>query len=401
MARNAWIEVRRVFLALAGAIAACSTACAPAESLTITVRDPGAVAIEAPVGGGQSVEILAPGRSTAEVAFPRSEPPYRGAVLHEAFALRGVDGTIALRCDRCMNAPVQRVVDGDEVIRVAAFGTSSKMSEPGKSAAFLEQAEAPIVTWTGDRLRVRLTQPYFVPAGKTLRGPYPAFEYDVVVRRDALVDVRHRREDLHAPGWGAVLVGVPLTALSAVLLAVGATGVFEQASAAHRRTLPLIAWTGGCVLAPLALLIDVFAVTHLVAPSLVATAAAAPTSTLGHTSAPNLRRGRHALHRVRRAHEGARGRDGPRVRRPHGTLRTTLRLRSAASPRTPNAAGFLIAAYQFTPEPLKLLYVLDGRIPRPRDRRRRDRRSPPRWREFRRCRRPRERHALNERGSVR
>ena len=29
----------------------------------------------------------------------------------------------------------------------------------------------------------------------------------------------------------------------------------------------LIAWTGGCILAPLALVIDVFAVTHLVAPS--------------------------------------------------------------------------------------------------------------------------------------
>ena len=37
---------------------------------------------------------------------------------------------------------------------------------------------------------------------------------------------------------------------------------------------------------------------------------------LGHPLAPNLRRGRHAMHRVRRAHDGARGRDGPRVHRP-------------------------------------------------------------------------------------
>ena len=37
----------------------------------------------------------------------------------------------------------------------------------------------------------------------------------------------------------------------------------------------------------------------------------------GHPPAPPLRRGRHALHhRVRRAHAGARGRDGPRVHRP-------------------------------------------------------------------------------------
>ena len=45
-----------------------------------------------------------------------------------------------------------------------------------------------------------------------------------------------------------------------------------------------------------------------------------------------------------------------------GTLRPTLRLRSVASPRTPNAAGFLIPAYHFTRDGSKLLYVLDGRI---------------------------------------
>ena len=37
---------------------------------------------------------------------------------------------------------------------------------------------------------------------------------------------------------------------------------------------------------------------------------------LGHHLAPHLRRGRQALHRVRRAHDGACGRDGPRVHRP-------------------------------------------------------------------------------------
>ena len=37
---------------------------------------------------------------------------------------------------------------------------------------------------------------------------------------------------------------------------------------------------------------------------------------VGHPLAPNLRRGRHALHRVRRTHDDARGRDGPRVHRP-------------------------------------------------------------------------------------
>ena len=70
--------------------------------------------------------------------------------------------------------------------------------------------------------------------------------------------------------------------------------------------------------------------------ALVASASAVPTSALlvtgaalqvapnivsiahgdRHPPAPNLRRGRHAMHRVRRAHDGARGRDGPRVHRP-------------------------------------------------------------------------------------
>ncbi len=45
---------------------------------------------------------------------------------------------------------------------------------------------------------------------------------------------------------------------------------------------------------------------------------------LGHPLAPNLRRGRHALHRVRRAHDDARGRDGPRVHCPRSRRAASL-----------------------------------------------------------------------------
>lgn len=239
-----------------------SGACQPAETIAITVRDPSAVTIEAQVLGNRAVEILPAGRAATEVTFPRSEPPYRGAVLFEASVLRREDGSISMRCDACLKAPALQVVDRNGVTLVAA-----KVAPPGTPAIpaekYVVQPELPRLMWTNDQLRVGLTQPYWVSSGKSLLGPYPAFEYRMVIPREVLVDARFRREDLKSAGWGMLLVGVPLTALATALLVVGGKGLFNQPPGPKPSAWPVLAWGGGCLLGPLALVADAFAIGFL------------------------------------------------------------------------------------------------------------------------------------------
>jgi hypothetical protein len=190
------------FLVLGG-----MSACSFPTTTELRVRDPGQVSVEVNTPDGHRV-ILAPGREPEEVTLPRTEPPYLGDVLYEASAIRDTSGAITLRCDACLNVPLQHIVSRDGV---------ATLETPAR-------ALPPPISWTNDTLRIPLAYPYYVAGSRSPRGPYTAFRYDLVVPRSSLVDVTRRRPDKHDEGWVYLLaMGIPLTALSVFLYAHMAT----------------------------------------------------------------------------------------------------------------------------------------------------------------------------------
>src|SRR5262249_1709510 len=146
---------------------------------------------------------------------PRSTPPYGTTVLFEASAIRDEQGAVTMRCDACLRVPLVRLLPpGEGTLTLWAH------SLPG---------DLPQLVWTPEALRVRTAYPYFEHGGRYLHGPYLAFHYDLVVPRDALVEVRKKREDEHGLGWILLAIGAAATAGSIALIDDAAHGPHASA----------------------------------------------------------------------------------------------------------------------------------------------------------------------------
>jgi hypothetical protein len=234
---------RIALLALAVPLAGCS----PRTWTEVKLRDPSAAAVEIETPHGPEV-LLPAGRVAQEITLPRTTPPYGREVLYESSALREEGGAITMRCDACIKAPIVRLVPA---------GDGATLSTDG-----LPNAGSVGVAFERDALRMRLAYPYYVPAGRSMHGPYVAFRYDVVVPRDAVMEVREKREDLNGPGWVVLAVGAALTAGSIALIDLGAQGVHAR-SAAPESVLGL---AGGILLLMPAAILDLLGIGMVTAP---------------------------------------------------------------------------------------------------------------------------------------
>jgi hypothetical protein len=230
------------------AAAGCQT---PAEWYEVRIRDPSAVSLEIETPHGTKV-LLPAGASSAEITVPRTAPPYRGDVLYEASAIREESGAIAMRCDACIRKPLTHLLPAD--------GSMTIQLDPSTAATFRPR-------WTTDALRLPLAQQYFVPAGRhSVYGPYEAFRYDVVIPRDALVEVRKKREDLRGAGLEELVGGAVLTAAAAAVMVLGVRGAMSTNETANAwGTIGIV--LDANILLPVAVMMDIIGISHSSAPA--------------------------------------------------------------------------------------------------------------------------------------
>jgi hypothetical protein len=241
--------IRRLALVAAAAVATTAAACAPPETIDIGVRDPSAATVL--IQGENGTEVLLPqGRAREEHELPHTSPPYERDAHVTASAIRDEGGGIAIRCDTCGKEPVIQLL------------------QPGASTMTLtlpsRAGQLPDVAWTNDALHVHLSQSYAEGVGRG-RRTYEAFRYELVLPRDALTEVRHKRPDVSTRGWIALVVGAALTAASVTLIIDGATNL-----PSHARTNsalgPALELAGGCVLSAPALGLDLYGLMYAGAP---------------------------------------------------------------------------------------------------------------------------------------
>jgi hypothetical protein len=237
----------RVSTSVAPLALALASGCTPEAWTEVRVREPAAASVEIDTPHGRQV-VLPPGREPAENTLPRTMPPYGPDALYEASAIREESGAVTMRCDACPQAPLARVVPGGADVLL----TTRTLRNDGPVT----------VRWERDALRMSFAYPYYVHGGRHLQGPYTAFRYDVVLPKDAVVEVREKREDLHAPGWVVLAAGVGVTALSVLLLDLGAKGFHGKSASAES----ILGFSAGAALATPALILDFVALGLLLAP---------------------------------------------------------------------------------------------------------------------------------------
>jgi hypothetical protein len=223
--------------------------CTPAETYELHVRDSSAASVEFETATGMQV-LLPPGRTVEERTLPRTSPPYGTTALFEASAIRDAHGAITMRCDACLDVPLVHLVPPEE-------GTTTLIAHtlPG---------DMPDLVWTPESLRVRLAYPYFQHERRYTHGPFVAFRYDLVVPRDALVEVRKKREDLHGRGWIYLLIGALMSAGSTALIVDGANRFPPPGN--HDATGPLFEIVGGILLITPSVVLDIAGLAYIAAP---------------------------------------------------------------------------------------------------------------------------------------
>jgi hypothetical protein len=227
------------------------TGCMAQESYELRVRDPAAASIQIDTAHGPEV-LVAPGKAPEERTLPRTSPPYGSTALFEASAIRDELGGITLRCDACLEVPIVHAIPaGPGVV------TLQQHTLPG---------DLPQLAWTPDALHVHLGYPYFSHPGKYLHGPFEAFRYDVVIPREALEEVRKKRENLHPAGWTMLVIGALLSVGSVALLYDGGQGIPPRSSTSHTSAGTVLEIMGGSLLALPALVLDISGIAYIATP---------------------------------------------------------------------------------------------------------------------------------------
>jgi hypothetical protein len=171
------------------------------------------VRVETPEG----LVTLLPSRSPPEeVELPRTTPPYDGAVLFAASAIREPDGGIVLRCDACVGAATLLAIpdDGKLTSEVPAPGT-------GPPPLVLDTER---LTVTEQTLTIHVNYQYrdVRPRSSVYM---PAFKLDLVTPTSNIVDFRKELPAKPAPNHGLVALKVG----GGLLLSAGTVlGVYEQ-----------------------------------------------------------------------------------------------------------------------------------------------------------------------------
>jgi hypothetical protein len=171
------------------------------------------VQVETPEGAA----TLLPSRSQPEeIELPRTTPPYDGAVLFAASAIRRPDGSIVLRCDACVGAATLLAIPADGTL-------SSKVPAPSRGPPPLV-LDSERVTVTEQTLTIHVDYDYREVRPRS--SVYaPAFKFDLVTPTSNVVDFRKDFPPKPVPHHGLVALKIG----AGLLLSAGTVfGVYEQ-----------------------------------------------------------------------------------------------------------------------------------------------------------------------------